>query len=176
MCSDRAKGIVMWNVDMISTEHWLVHEHTQFEVCMKECRNGIEILDWWAAEQFFRTLSEELRHHMAQEEEVLFPAYEKECGSSQKETLELYNEHSVIIDSFRRLRKDIDNKASKDAYDSVMDLQLLLVEHHRKEEETFLPFASSLLFEGREELVVKLNNFVLTDKSRNWGMDLGPCD
>jgi len=158
---------------MISTEHWLVHEHTQFEVLVKECRTAIEITDWWATEQFLKKMFEELRYHMAQEEEILFPAYDKKCESSASHgsTLELYNEHSVIIDGFRKLKKAVDSRSAEDAFELVVDLELLLLEHNKKEEQTFLPFASHLLFDDREELALKLNNFMVTNKSRNWGVE-----
>lgn len=153
---------------MRSAEHWLVHEHTQFEVLVRECRDAADIADWWALENYFRTLMEQLRYHMAQEEEVLFPAYDAMCDSSHVSTLELLNEHSVIVDCFRQLDKFIQAKSSKEAYDCIVNLELQLLAHNEREEKTFLPFASRLLFEERDELLFKLDNFVITSKTRDW--------
>jgi len=155
---------------MRSTEHWLVHEHTQFEVLVRECRDAADISDWWALKNGFRTLVEELRHHMAQEEEILFPAYEEKRKPSHMSTLELYNEHSVIVNSLRNLDKLIDSQSSEDAYACIVSLEQLMLEHNQKEELAFLPFASHLLFEDRDELVLKLKNFVLTNESRRWNI------
>ena len=156
---------------MRSTEHWLVHGHTQFELLLRECRAAADILDWWALEQFVVKLIEGLRFHMAQEEEVLFPAYDAKCKPSHMSTLELYNEHSVIVENFRRLEKLIKSRSSEAVYDCIVALETLMTEHNEKEERTFLPFASHLLFEDRDELVLKLKNFLVTNKSRNWGVE-----
>ncbi len=156
---------------MRSTEHWLVHEHTQFELLLRKCRAAADISDWWALEQSLVKLAEDLRFHMAQEEEILFPAYEAKCKPSHMSTLELYNEHSVIVDNFRRLEKLIKSKSSEAVCDCIVALEMLVTEHNEKEERAFLPFASRLLFEDRDELVLKLKKFVVTNKSRNWSME-----
>lgn len=155
---------------MRSTEHWLVHEHTQFEELLRQCKGAADISDWWALEQFFLKLVESLRFHMAQEEEVLFPAYEAKCESSSMSTSELRNEHSVMIESFRELVRYINSRQSKDAYDCIVALELFMLGHNEKEELVFLPYASRLLYEDRDELLLKLDKFVVSKKSRNWNL------
>jgi iron-sulfur cluster repair protein YtfE (RIC family) len=155
---------------MRSTEHWLVHEHTQFEELLRQCKDAADISDWWALEQFFLKLVEHLQFHMAQEEEVLFPAYEAKSASSPMSTSELRNEHSVIIESFRELARLIKSRQSKVTYDCIVALELLMLEHNEKEEFVFLPYASHLLYEDRDELLLKLDKFVVSNKSRNWNL------
>ncbi len=154
---------------MRSTEHWLVHEHTQFEVLVRECRDAADISDWWALENYLKALVEQLRYHMAQEEEVLFPAYDARCNFSPISTRELFNEHSEIVKGFGKLERLVLDKSSKEAYDCIVNLELMLLAHNEKEEQVFLPFASRLLFEERDELVLKLKRFVITSKTRIWG-------
>jgi len=153
---------------MKSTEHWLVHDHTQFELLLSQCRDAADISDWWAVEQFFAQLVEQLGHHMAQEEEVLFPAYDAKCMPSHMQSLELFNEHSVIVDGFRTLEKLINSRDSQTTFDWIVALELLLIQHNEKEEKIFLPFASHLLFEDRDELAEKLDRFVVSSRSRKW--------
>jgi len=153
---------------MKSTEHWLVHDHTEIEQLLGECYNAADISDWWALEQFFAKLVTQLRYHMAQEEEVLFPAYDAKCEPSHMQTQELYNEHSEMIASFRKLNKYIINRESDKTFDFIVALQLSMLEHNEKEEKVFLPYASHLLFEDRDELEQKLDDFVVTNKSRKW--------
>lgn len=151
-----------------SAEHWLVHDHTVFEVLCAQCREAADISDWWETERLFDELIEKLRFHMAQEEEVLFVAYEEKRQSGFMSSSELRNEHSVMIDSFRRIKSHIRNQSMEDVYEETKALEKLIHDHHAKEEEIFLPFASRLLFEDREELVRKLSNFSITQKSRVW--------
>jgi hemerythrin-like domain-containing protein len=132
---------------MKSTEHWLVHDHTELELVLRECHNAADISDWWAVEPFFTKLVTQLRYHMAQEEEVLFPAYDAKCEPSHMQTQELYNEHSEIIVSFRKLDKYIIYRDSDKTLDFIVALELSMLEHNKKEEKVFLPFASHLLFD-----------------------------
>ena len=150
----------------------LFRSHTQFEALMREGLDAAKIADWWAVDQFYIKLVESLRYHIAQEEEVLFPAYEKNCESSHMPTLALYNEHSVMVDFFRKLKKFIDSRSFDDTCDCIEALELLLIEHNKKEEDTFLPFASRLLFDDRDILQLQLQNFIVTNKSRHWGIEL----
>ncbi len=155
---------------MKSAEHWLVHDHTEIELLLGECHNAADISDWWAVEQFFAKLVTQLRYHMAQEEEVLFPAYDAKCEPSHMQSQELYNEHSLLIESFDKLAKSISDKDAVSTIDCVAAIELAMHEHNEKEEKVFLPFASHLLFEDRDELAQKLDDFVISDKSRKWSI------
>ena len=153
---------------MKSTEHWLVHDHTQIENLLTDFRKDAEIYDWWSLGRILQRLIEQLSHHMAQEEEILFPAYDKKCDTTYKLTTELQAEHDQIFECVQDIRALI-NKQDKDRIlDRIGDLITLMVDHGRREEENLIPFASHLLYEDREELSEKLENFVLTKNSRVW--------
>ena len=156
---------------MKSAEHWLVHKHTQFEELFRLLHDAADISDWWAVDQYFTDMTAQLRYHMAQEEEVLFPAYDVKCKvldrSSKVSTRDLCNEHSKFRDMFRELEICIRNKDSECVIMLVAALELLMAEHNEKEEYIFLPFASRLLFEERDRLQEKLSKFVFTGTSRN---------
>ena len=119
---------------MKSTEYWLVHEHTQFELLLRECKAAASISDWPALEHSFSRLVEALRFHIAQEEEILFPAYDAKCEPSHMSTRELYNEHSVIVDGFRILHKIILTRSPQASYDCIASIEKLLIDHNQKEE------------------------------------------
>ena len=153
---------------MKSTEHWLVHDHTQIEGFLRSCREEADIYDWWALTRYFEELVDQLRYHMAQEEEILFPAYDKKCQPSHELTTELFVEHNQIIECIRNIWQLIDNKIKNGIIDRIEELVSLLVEHNKKEEAVFLPFASHLLYDDRDELSEKLENFTITKMSRDW--------
>lgn len=156
---------------MKSTEHWLVHDHTQIEGLLRNCREEAYIYDWWALDRYFRELVDQLRYHMAQEEEVLFPAFDEKCEPTHELTVELLEEHDQIIDCIKDIRRLIDNKIKDEIIERVEELVTLHVAHDGKEEKLLLPFASHLLYEDREELSEDLENFTLSEKSRDWGID-----
>lgn len=112
---------------------------------------------------------------MAQEEEVLFPAYDSKLEFSvarlpSVSTQELYGEHSIIVEKIRKLAKCIHDEDADSVINRAASLELLLLEHNEKEEQIFLPYASRLLFEDRDKLEKKLEEFSLSEKSRDWGI------
>jgi hemerythrin-like domain-containing protein len=155
---------------MKSTEHWLVHDHTQIEGLLRNCREEAYIYDWWALDRYFNEFIDQLRYHMAQEEEVLFPAFDEKCQPTHELTAELLEEHDQIIECIRNVRRSIDDKAKDETVEGVERLVSLLVAHDGKEEKVLLPFASHLLYEDREELSEDLENFTMSDNSRDWGI------
>ena len=154
---------------MKSTEHWIVHNHSQFEVLLCLCRDAAEIEDWWALEQAFNDLGNQLKHHLAQEEEVLFPAFEAKYKVSSLPTSSLRNEHSVLVHMFRDTAAMIKTRNPEAILEALVALESLMIKHHEKEEDIFLPMASHILFSEREELSEKLENFALSNTSRQWG-------
>jgi hemerythrin-like domain-containing protein len=151
-----------------STEHWLVHDHTQIEGILTDLRKEAEILDWWALGRYLEQLIEHLSYHMAQEEEIIFTAYDKKCEPSDTQTAELRDQHEQLFECVQDIRRLINNKAKDQIVDRIEDLIALQVEHGNREEKVFLPFASHLLYEERDELAEKLENFKITISSRAW--------
>jgi hypothetical protein len=94
--------------------------------------------------------------------------HDAKCEPSHMQTQELYDEHSEIIVSFRKLDKYIINRESDKTLDFIVSIQLSMLEHNEKEEKVFLPIISHLLFEDRDDLEQKLDDFVVSNKSRKW--------
>lgn len=155
---------------MKSTEHWLVHDHTQFENLLGQCMEAGEIEDWWALEQAFNELVKLLKYHMAQEEEVLFPAYETRMSGTQKPTAALYGEHDQIVQLVKDTAAVLKKRDPETVLESLVSLVSLMIKHHEKEEDIFLPMAGHILASDREELSMQLDKFKLSEKSRDWSM------
>ena len=156
---------------MKSTEHWLVHDHSQFEYLIGQCREAADINDWWALEQAFNELVEKLKHHMAQEEEILFPAYEARTTAPHKPTSALRNEHDLIVKLFRDTAGFINARDVDGTDEALQTLQFHMIQHNEKEEEIFLPMASHILCNEREWLSEKLDQFDEPMYPRDWGFD-----
>ncbi len=155
-------------LNMKSAEHWLVHDHTQFEVLLRQCRDAAEIEDWWALEQAFNEMVKELKQHMAQEEEVLFPAYEARTYAPHTPTSSLRSEHDQIVQLIHDTARIIMAREPEDTLEALVYLESLMIKHHEKEEDIFLPMASHILFDEREELSRRLDEFDGTETTRNW--------
>jgi hemerythrin superfamily protein len=155
---------------MKSAEHWLIHNHTQIELLLRQCRDEADIYDWWALNMYFEELIKQLRFHLAQEEEVLYPAYDAKENATAGVTQQMVEQHSHIVDIIRSIYRLIENKTKEGLNEQLDKLITVLETHNREEEEVFPPYASHLLYEDRESLAEKLEEFNLTSQSRVWGV------
>jgi hemerythrin superfamily protein len=155
---------------MKSAEHWLVHNHTQIEVLLRQCREEADIYDWWALNMYFQELVKQLRFHLAQEEEVLYPAYNAKADASHDFTAKLVQQHTQVVDIARDIYTLIEDRTKRGLTEKLDALISVLHAHNREEEGVFLPYASHLLYDDRERLAEQLEGFNLSEKSRVWGI------
>jgi hemerythrin superfamily protein len=85
-------------------------------------------------------------------------------------TDDLYQDHNRIIEIVRKIHRHIDTQEKEGLVELFKELVDVMFEHNQREEHVFLPFASHLLCEDRDELSEKLENFALSKKSRVWGV------
>lgn len=153
---------------MGNTDNWLVHEHSQYENLLSRCQDAVEMEDWGTADRVFRELVAYLKQHMAVEEEVLYPAYEATAHAPQGPTRALREEHDQIVRLFRDMAAVIKTRDSEHVIDCLSHLEYQMVKHHEKEEDIFLPMASQILDDKREEISQKLADFDATRSARKW--------
>ena len=155
---------------MKSAEHWLVHEHTVFEVLLSKFRDLVETESWDVIGVTLNDLIKSLDFHMGQEEEVLYPAYDAKTGPPYQPTSSLREDHDQIVELVREIVDSVKEKDLECTIRSFSFLEALMIKHHQIEEDIFLPMASHILFGEREALSVKLNEYKGSDNSRDWGV------
>jgi hemerythrin-like domain-containing protein len=153
---------------MNSTDNWLVHEHSLYEDLLSECKDAAEIEDWANVQLIFDQLVTHLKRHVALEEGVLYPAYETAPHAPQGPTTALREEHSTIISLLRDLAAIINTRDSEHMLESLAYLENRMIKHHEKEEDIFLPMASHILNDRRDELLRKLDEFGASNSGRKW--------
>ena len=144
---------------MKQSETWLVHDHSLYEGLLARCQEAVEMEDWRNANQTFREMVTQLKQHMAIEDEVLYPAYEANTDAPQGPTAALREEHRRILHLVRDMERLLQTSDSELVLDSLAQLEWRMLKHHEKEEDIFLPMASHILYEKREEILNKLNEF-----------------
>jgi hemerythrin-like domain-containing protein len=144
---------------MRKVDNWLLHDHSQHEELLERCQEAVEIEDWDTADSAFRELYAEMKWHITQEEEVVYPAYEAEVGAPDEPTAALRAEHHKIIDFMKDLREVFGSRDSEHVLDCLAQLEQLMIKHHEKEEDIFLPMASRILEGNRDAILGKLNAF-----------------
>lgn len=113
-----------------SAHKLLVHEHKKLSSLLREYEKTDDSME---KEDIVQNLAMELHIHMMLEEQVFFPALEKE-GKGRKlldESIKQNDEIKVLIDQLQRLMADQDKKE----YEEKMQELKKCVEHHIEQTE-----------------------------------------
>ena len=153
---------------MSGTDNWLEHEHSLYENLLSQCQDAVEGEDWRTVDQLFGKMVTSLKRHMALEEGVLYPAYENSPHAPQGPTQALRDEHDRIERLVTDMSRVIKSRGSEHALECLIHLEHLLIKHHEKEEDIFLPMASYILGAKREEISRQLSDFDTSKSDRKW--------
>lgn len=153
---------------MSESYDWLIHNHSEFETSMYEFSDAVEQEAWDEAESAFAQLVEGLKAHMAMEEEVLYPAYEKRQELPQEPVLALRAEHDLIVRMVRDLARIIKVRDSEHTLAALLPLEQVLIAHHEKEEDIFLPMAGQFLLPDKDAIIRQLQAFDVSAAHRKW--------
>lgn len=154
---------------MNKNSNWLNHDHLEYETLLYDCQAAVEQEDWRSAQQLFEQLVSHVKVHMRIEEEILYPAYEEAMNVPQGPTHALREEHDEIVRLMRDLSYVLKTNDSDLFLESLLPLERVMLKHHEKEEEIFLPMASHLLLDRRDEIMRKLEEFDKEKGKRDWG-------
>lgn len=148
---------------------WLFHEHSTTEELLRECIEDAEMYSWDDCESNFNILVENLKIHIAMEEEVLFPAYERLTDLPQDPIKALRTEHDEIVRLLHDILIVLKTREADHIVASIQPLEAVLTSHHEKEEDFFLPLAGFFLLPYQTSLEQELKTFDPATAKRDWG-------
>ena len=154
----------------MTTDDWLIHEHSLYENLLVECQDAIEREDWHTVDAQFSELITHLKRHMAVEEQVLYPAYEAATHAPQGPTGALREEHDHIVRLVQDMHRIFQTRDSDHALECLVHLEKEMIKHHEKEEDIFLPMASHILSARREDIERQLADFDPSKATRKWDL------
>jgi hemerythrin-like domain-containing protein len=109
--------------------------------------------DWNSARSLFDRFQAAMAHHLAMEEEVLFPAFEARTGMSMGPTQVMRSEHVQM----RGLIADMGGAVVESDQDSYLGLSetlnMLMQQHNLKEENVLYPMTDQVLGGERDDLI-----------------------
>lgn len=140
----------------MATEHtgedWLVHDHRRYDQALDRAEAAAEDGDWKEALNLFRELLEDLRHHMALEDEVVYPLLEKETGDPYGEIAGLREEHANLERLLESAVTVVRNRDIDQLLDSMRPLHRALADHSAWEEEVLRRLGGTALTCDRERV------------------------
>ena len=155
---------------MTSTQNWLLHDHSHYEENLSRCQDAIKSKDWDKADSIFKQLVKDLKLHILQEEEVVFAIYDALVKISHDPTRTLRTEHDRIISFMQEANQFITTHDSEHGIECLRRLKDLMIKHHEKEEDIFLPMAGYVLSSKREDIMDKLNASSFSESGREWNI------
>jgi len=101
--------------------------------------------NWDSARSLFGQFQAAMAHHLAMEEEVLFPAFESRTGMSSGPTQVMRMEHVQMRDLMQEMAKAV-AAGNQDSYLGLSEtLNMLMQQHNLKEENMLYPMSDRVL-------------------------------
>ena len=117
--------------------NYLTHEHRGCDTLFAEAEKLAASGDWDAAEKSFLEFANETLKHFKKEEEELFPAFEAKTGSTEGPTQVMRFEHEQVRGLIGKMADAVE-KQDRDAYLSLAESMMILLQQHNMKEEQML--------------------------------------
>jgi len=116
---------------------FMIQEHRDCDTEFAAAEQAVADADWAEAETRFLTFSNDTLKHFKREEEELFPAFETQTGSTEGPTQVMRYEHEQVRSLIGKLAETIEAQ-DKDAYLSLCESMMILLQQHNMKEEQML--------------------------------------
>jgi hemerythrin-like domain-containing protein len=124
---------------------FLTKDHRACDEEFANMENAVASQDWNQASKAFDTFAQDLKHHFAMEEEVMFPTFEEKTGMSGGPTAVMRMEHDQMRSLLAQMSEDINKKDSNHFFGLSESMMMLIQQHNMKEEQMLYAMADSHL-------------------------------
>jgi len=132
---------------------FLGSDHRACDELFASAEEAVGQKNWGGARGLFDRFHAAMAHHMAMEEDVLFPAFEARTGSHIGPTQVMRMEHEQM----RGLMQDMAHAVVKTDYEDYLGLSetlnMLMQQHNLKEENMLYPMSDQVLSSERDDLI-----------------------
>jgi hemerythrin-like domain-containing protein len=121
----------------MNISQFMTNEHRACDTTFAEAEQAAANGDWEAAEKAFLAFSNETLTHFKREEDELFPIFEEQTGSTEGPTQVMRYEHEQVKGLIGKLAEAMEAQ-DKDAYLSLCESMMILLQQHNMKEEQML--------------------------------------
>ncbi len=142
--------------------HYLTNEHRECDTIFAQAEEAIAKGDFKAGKEKFLEFADETLLHFKKEEEEFFPLFEELTGSTQGPTMVMKHEHEQVRGLMGKMAQAIESE-DKDAYLSLAESMMILLQQHNMKEEQMLYAMADRLMDAskKEELINKMKEIAL---------------
>lgn len=109
--------------------------------------------NWDSARNLFERFQSAMAHHLAMEEEVLFPAFDARTGNSMGPTYVMRMEHEQMRGLLQDMARAVAAGNQDDYLGQSETLNMLMQQHNLKEENMLYPMSDHVLAADRDALI-----------------------
>lgn len=143
---------------MTSILDYMTQIHRACDDRFAQAEEAISSADWSTAGSGWDSFTADLEHHLRQEEELLFPAFEARTGNTSGPTAVMKVEHQQMRDLLQQVGQAISDQDSDTALDLTETLMVLMQQHNMKEEQILYPMSDQVL-EDADQMSQRLAAF-----------------
>ncbi len=138
---------------MTTISEFLSDDHHRCDDLFIAAETAVATSNWNEARSLFEQFRDATHGHFAMEEDVLFPAFETQTGSSLGPTAVMRKEHQQIRGLLSRMAEAMD-KTDKLAYLGYSEtLNIMMQQHNLKEESVLYQMADRILRAQAEQVM-----------------------
>lgn len=130
---------------MTTITAFLTTDHRRCDELFAAAAQAAEHGDWAGCRERFDAFHQALKHHMAIEEQVLFPAFEQATGISEGPTRVMRHEHQEMLALLGQVSVAIAAGDAAHFRGSVESFTALMTPHSTKEENVLYPMCDEVL-------------------------------
>ncbi|MEO8408616.1 MAG: hemerythrin domain-containing protein [Oxalobacteraceae bacterium] len=138
---------------MKTISQFLGADHKRCDGLFAITERSVEQGDWTLAKTAFQHFSDAQVHHLAMEETVLFPAFEKATGNTNGPTSVMRTEHKQMLDLMEQMDNAIEALDASNFFGYAETLNIMLQQHNMKEESMLYPMTDKALFAKCHEII-----------------------
>ncbi len=142
--------------------NYLRKEHRECDDIFAKAESAAAKGDFENAKKEFEAFADETLLHFKKEEDELFPAFEAVTGSTQGPTAVMRYEHEQVRGLLGKMAEALNNQ-DKDAYLSLSESMMILLQQHNMKEEQMLYAMCDRVFDSnkKDELINKMQEVKL---------------
>ncbi len=137
---------------------YMTRHHKDCDAAFVRAEEKAAAADWTGLQREAGIFLAEIEHHIAMEEELLFPAFEDRTGMSGGPTATMRMEHEQMRGMFAQMRAAAEARDAAQYLGASETLLILLQQHNIKEESMMYPMLDQALGDDAAQLLERLQS------------------
>ncbi|MCW8963436.1 MAG: hemerythrin domain-containing protein [Gammaproteobacteria bacterium] len=142
---------------METITHTMQHDHRRCDDLFVSAEELIANKQWDEGGNTFRNFQNALEHHFRMEEQVLFPEFEKQSGSTAGPTQVMRSEHEQMRELVSDMAAAVELQNQDDYLGLSETLLIMMQQHNAKEENILYPMTDQVLAPQLPDLLGRLD-------------------